>query len=197
MSLAAGWLLKQPLLLAPTLPTLSGKVRIPYAEFPRYRTGAALLYWQQRLPVAQEINGGCMKIFLKLVLSIYVFLYRLTSGAIGGQMAGLQVLLLTTTGRKTGQRRTTPLGYFKQDGNFVLIASNAGADRNPAWFYNLKSNPQVAIQIGNRQMAAHAEQADPEKRTQLWTELVKLAPAYAQYSQRTKREIPMVIVQPI
>ena len=138
-----------------------------------------------------------MKLFLKLVLSIYIFLYRLTSGAIGGQMAGLKVLLLTTTGRKTGQLRTTPLGYFKQDNNFVIIASNGGADRNPAWFYNLKSNPQVTIQIGKQQLAAKAEPADSEKRQQLWTELVKRAPAYEHYMQRTKREIPMVILQPL
>ena len=138
-----------------------------------------------------------MKIFLKLALSIYVFLYRLSGGAIGGQMSGLKVLLLTTTGRKTGQRRTTPLGYFEQDGNFIIIASNAGADSNPAWFYNLKSNPQVTLQIGNRQMAAQAEQADTEKRKQLWTELIKMAPAYGQYTQRTKREIPMVILRPV
>src|SRR5438132_9225440 len=151
---------------------------MPHTEFPRHRRRHPTAILAARLPVAQEINGGCMKIFLKLALSLYVFLYRLTGGAIGGQMSGLKVLLLTTTGRKTGQRRTTPLGYFKQDGNFVLIASNGGADRNPAWFYNLKSNPQVALQIGNRQMAAHAEEAGAEQRTQLWTELVKLAPAY-------------------
>jgi F420H(2)-dependent quinone reductase len=138
-----------------------------------------------------------MKIILKFAMSIYVFLYRLTRGAIGGQMSGLKVLLLTTTGRKTGQPRTTPLGYFKQEGNFVLIASNGGADQNPAWFYNLKSNPRVAIQIGNTQMAVQAEQAGSEKREQLWSELVKMAPAYRQYTQRTKREIPMVILQPI
>jgi F420H(2)-dependent quinone reductase len=138
-----------------------------------------------------------MKIIFKFALSIYVFLYRLTRGAIGGQMSGLKVLLLTTTGRKTGQLRTIPLGYFKQEGNFVLIASNGGANRNPAWFYNLKSNPQVAIQIGNTQMAMQAEQAGSEKREQLWSELVKMAPAYKQYTQRTKREIPMVILQPV
>ncbi len=138
-----------------------------------------------------------MKIILKFAMSIYVFLYRLTRGAIGGQMSGLKVLLLTTTGRKTGQPRTTPLGYFKQEGNFVLIASNGGADQNPAWFYNLKSNPQVAIQIGNTQMTVQAEQAGSEKREQLWSELVKMAPAYRQYTQRTKREIPMVILQPV
>jgi deazaflavin-dependent oxidoreductase (nitroreductase family) len=138
-----------------------------------------------------------MKNFLKLALSIYVFLYRLTSGAIGGKMSGLKVLLLTTTGRKTGQRRTTPLGYFEQEGNFIIIASNGGADTNPAWFHNLKSDPQVAIQIGDKQMAAQAEQAVPEKRKQLWAELVKIAPAYEQYTQRTKREIPMIILRPI
>ena len=137
-----------------------------------------------------------MKIFLKVMLSIYIFLYRLTSGAIGGRMAGLQVLLLTTTGRKTGQPRITPLGYFKQDGSFVVIASNGGADQNPAWFYNLKSNPQVTLQIGNKHLAAKAEVADTDKRGQMWAELVKMAPAYEHYTTRTKREIPMIILHP-
>ena len=137
-----------------------------------------------------------MKVFMKAALSVYIFLYRLTSGAIGGRMAGLQVLLLTTTGRKTGQTRITPLGYFKQDGNFVIIASNSGADQNPSWFYNLKSNPQVTIQIGNKHLAAKAEVVDAEKRKQLWADLVKMAPAYDRYTTRTKREIPLVVLKP-
>ena len=138
-----------------------------------------------------------MKVFMKAALAVYIFLYRLTSGAIGGRMAGLQVLLLTTTGRKTGQPRTTPLGYFTQDGNYVVIASNGGADQNPAWFYNLKSNPQVTIQAGNKQLAAKAEVVDTEKRTQMWADLVKMAPAYDRYTTRTKREIPLVILKPV
>ncbi|HET9223753.1 MAG TPA: nitroreductase family deazaflavin-dependent oxidoreductase [Roseiflexaceae bacterium] len=138
-----------------------------------------------------------MKIFLKAVLSIYIFLYRLTNGAIGGRMAGLQVLLLTTTGRKTGQSRTSPLGYFKADNNFVVIASNGGSDRNPAWFYNLKNNPQVTIQIGKTHLAAKAEVADAGKRAELWADLVKMAPAYEHYEARTKREIPIVVLQPL
>src|SRR5262245_43763091 len=115
-----------------------------------------------------------MKILVKALLSVYIFLYRLTSGAIGGRMAGLNVLLLTTTGRKTRQPRTTPLGYFKQDGNFVVIASNGGADQNPAWFYNLKSNPQVTVQIGKEQLKAKAEVVDAQNRTQMWADLVKM-----------------------
>ena len=137
-----------------------------------------------------------MRSVIRFMLSIYNFLYRLTGGAIGGRMAGLPVLLLTTTGRKTGKQRSTPLGYFEQDGAFVIIASNGGAERNPAWFYNLTSNPQVTIQIRNRQMAAHAEQAGPEQRKQLWADLVKIAPAYEPYAQRTQREIPMIILRP-
>jgi deazaflavin-dependent oxidoreductase (nitroreductase family) len=137
-----------------------------------------------------------MKIVLKIALSIYIFLYRLTSGAIGGRMAGLKVLLLTTTGRKTGQLRTTPLGYFKQGGNFIIIASNGGADQNPAWFYNLKSNPQVTLQVGDEHLTAKAEVVDAETRKQLWAELVKMAPGYEKYTQGTKREIPLILLKP-
>ncbi len=138
-----------------------------------------------------------MRSVLKVALSLYVFLYHLTNGAIGGQMSGLPVLLLTTTGRKTGKQRTIPLGYFEQDGSYVIIASNGGADRNPAWFYNVTSNPQVTIQMRNRQMAVHAQEADPEKRTQLWAHLLTLAPAYGQYAQHTKRVIPMILLRPV
>ena len=138
-----------------------------------------------------------MKVVFKVVISIYVLFYRLTSGAIGGRMAGLNVLLLTSTGRKTGKSRTSPLGYFKQDGNFVIIASNGGANQNPAWFYNVQSNPQVTIQTGREHLAAKAEVVDAEKRKQLWTELVKMAPGYDQYTKRTKREIPLVILKPV
>jgi len=138
-----------------------------------------------------------MKLLVRAVLSVYIFLYRVTSGAIGGQMAGLKVLLLTTTGRKTGQPRTAPLGYFKHGSSFVIIASNAGAERNPAWFYNLKSNPQVTIQVGNQRLRAKAEQVNSEQRTQLWEELVKMAPRYGKYAQSTKREIPLILLQPV
>jgi F420H(2)-dependent quinone reductase len=137
-----------------------------------------------------------MNAIIKAVLSLYIFLYRITSGAIGGRMANLSVLLLTTIGRKSGQARTRPLGYFKHGDKFVVIASNGGSDRSPAWFYNLISNPQVTIQVGDKQMAARAEVAEPELRKQLWDELVKMAPRYAKYEQSTKREIPLVLLQP-
>jgi F420H(2)-dependent quinone reductase len=131
----------------------------------------------------------------RFVLAIYVFLYRLTAGAFGGKVQGLSVLLLTTTGRKTGKLRTTPLGYFEQDGRYIIIASNNGANSNPGWFYNLKSHPQTKIQIKNRQFDVTATIVGPEKRSQLWERLVSISPAYGNYTKKTNREIPLVFLQ--
>ncbi|MEW5986541.1 MAG: nitroreductase family deazaflavin-dependent oxidoreductase [Chloroflexota bacterium] len=138
-------------------------------------------------------------IIFKFFLSIHVFLYRLTGGRLGGRMSwmnNMALLLLTTTGRKTGKKRTTPLGYFEDDGAYVIIASAGGSDKHPAWYYNLKSNPQVAIQVGNRRMTAVAETADPETRQRLWAKLLVIAPGYGNYEKQTTREIPVVILKP-
>ena len=141
-------------------------------------------------------RNGFFKIF-RPFLVIYVFLYRHTGGKFGGKVQGLPVLLLTTIGRKTGKKRITPLGYFEQDGYYVITASNAGFDTNPAWFYNLKNHPQVDVQIGKRQLTAIAEPAHPTLRKHLWANLVERAPGYGAYEKRTSREIPMVLLRPI
>jgi len=107
------------------------------------------------------------------------------------------VLLSTTTGRKTGKQRTTPLGYFEYDGGYVVAGSYVAlGGRYPAWFHNLTSHPQVTLQIRDRQLTARAARADPELRQQLWARLVELVPGYAAYQRRTTREIPMAILQP-
>lgn len=134
----------------------------------------------------------------RLVMSIAVLLYRITGGKFGGKVQGLRVLLLTTTGRKTGKKRTTPLGYFEHDGGgYVIIGSNAGFDTHPAWFHNLSADPNVAIQIREDQFLATAEIAGPEQRDQLWQRLMELAPPYANYAKRTSRQIPLVILRRI
>ena len=136
------------------------------------------------------------KSIFKFIMSIFVSLYRLTDGRIGGSMRGLGVLLLTTTGRKSGKQWTTPLGYFEDNGTYVITASNAGNDHNPSWFHNLKSNPQVTIQVKDKELMALAEPASPEKRNQLWEHLTAIAPGYKDYEKRTSRVIPMVILRP-
>ena len=130
-------------------------------------------------------------------MAIYVFLYRLTGGKFGSQVQGLPVLLLTTIGRKTGKKRITPLGYLEHDGSYVITATNAGFDTHPAWFHNLRSHPQVALQIGNKQLTAIAELANPTLRQQLWANFVERAPGYRAYEKRTTREIPIALLRPV
>jgi F420H(2)-dependent quinone reductase len=135
--------------------------------------------------------------FLHFIHDISVSLYRLTDGKFGGRVQGLQVLLLTTTGRKTGEERTTPLGYFMDEGNYIITASNAGRNRHPAWFHNLRAKPHVKIEIKDRQLEAEAEVAPSEKRASLWSQLISLSPWYANYAKKTNREIPLVILHPL
>lgn len=112
-------------------------------------------------------------------------------------MAGLNVLLLTTTGRKSGKQRTTPLGYFEHDGSYVITASNAGADTHPAWFLNLRDDPNVRLRIRVKEFPARAEIIGAEPRNELWAKLVSLSPQYGGYAASTKREIPMILLRPI
>jgi deazaflavin-dependent oxidoreductase (nitroreductase family) len=137
------------------------------------------------------------RLIFRLTSRIHVFLYRLTGGRLGSAVRGFHILLLTTTGRKSGKQRTTPLGYFEYDDGYVITASNAGLDRHPGWFYNLKSNPRVEVQIKDAKKEAVAEQAEGELRGLLWEQLIEHAPGYADYENSTTREIPMVILRPV
>jgi deazaflavin-dependent oxidoreductase (nitroreductase family) len=136
------------------------------------------------------------KFFFKLILLIHVFIYRLTSGRLGSEMRGFKLLLLTSVGRKTGKARANPLGYFMDGGNYIIIASNAGFDTHPAWYHNLKANPNTTIQVKSQIIAVKAETANPAERQRLWAELMKIAPGYADYEKQTKREIPVVVLRP-
>ena len=130
-------------------------------------------------------------------MGVFVSLYRATHGRFGGKVQGLPVLLLTTTGRKTGEKRTRPLGYLEHDGTYVVIASNAGFDTHPAWYLNLQSNPRVELEIQDNRLTAEAEPAKSTLREELWAKLVERAPAYDAYRTRTAREIPVVLLRPV
>ena len=137
-----------------------------------------------------------MKLFIKLLMTTYVFLYRLTGGAIGGKMVGMPVLLLNSIGRKSGKKRTTPVAYIRDGTNYVVTASNGGAATNPGWFYNLQSSPQTTIQVMAETLSVVAQQANPEEKSRLWSQLIKVAPNFEEYQRKSSREIPMVILHP-
>lgn len=127
---------------------------------------------------------------------LWVFFYRLSSGKIGGTMRGAPVLLLTTTGRKTGKKRTTPLLYvFDGPNNVVVVASNGGHQKNPQWFFNLKRNPDAEILVKKDFSKVRAKEASPEERARLWPVLTKTYSAYDDYQRKTSREIPVMILE--
>lgn len=123
-------------------------------------------------------------------------LYRASGGRIGGRLKAAPVLLLTTTGRRSGKRRTTPLLYVEDAGRYVIVASVGGAPKHPAWFLNLRDEPGASIRVGRRTLAVTAATATAEERSRLWTLAAAMYSGYDAYQARTSREIPVVILTP-
>jgi F420H(2)-dependent quinone reductase len=132
----------------------------------------------------------------RVATKLHMFVYRVTGGRLGGRMVGAPVLLLTTTGRKTGKQRTSPLLYLEDGENLVIVASNGGAPRHPTWWLNLRADPEASVEIGNRKLRVRAEEASPEEKERLWTRLVAMYGPYESYRRRTDRDIPVGILRP-
>jgi deazaflavin-dependent oxidoreductase (nitroreductase family) len=130
------------------------------------------------------------------LLSIYQWLYEKTDGRFTW-LAGLPVLLLRTTGRKTGKERTAALVYLTDGHDLVVVASNGGSDRPPSWLLNLEHNPEVGVQIGRRRLRMRARVADAQERVRLWP-LVNQnnGNRYDGYQAKTSRQIPLVVLSP-
>lgn len=129
--------------------------------------------------------------------ALHRFLYRLSGGRVGGRLWGLRVVLLTTTGRRTGKRRTVPLCSLRDGENVVVIGSYGGLDRPPAWWLNLEAHPDALLENGRNRRPVRARTASPEERSRLWAEVTAQAPGYLEYERRTDREIPVVILEPV
>ncbi len=123
-------------------------------------------------------------------------LYRLTNGSIGAKLGGRPMVLLTTTGRKSGKQRTIPLQYMMDGENIIVVASNGGNVNQPAWWHNIKANADVTVQVGKKTMRARAETANDEERARLWPILVEYYPGYQGYEDETERTVPVVILRP-
>src|SRR5829696_7748066 len=118
--------------------------------------------------------------------------YRATDGEEGHEWQGTQALLLTTTGRKSGEQRTTPLIYGRSGDDYLVVASKGGADTPPAWYLNLQANPQVEIQVKSDTMRVTARDADDGEKPELWKTMTAEWPQYDEYQEKTDRPIPVV-----
>ena len=123
--------------------------------------------------------------------------YLASGGTEGHESNGIYTLILATTGRTTGIARRTCLIYGTAGEDFVVVASKAGADKDPAWFKNLQAEPSVGVQVGGRRFTARARVATPAERETLWPQMAQIFPLYDEYAQKTDREIPIVVLTPL
>jgi len=140
---------------------------------------------------AQERRGDP---FIKAGSTINTWLYRRTGGRLGGKFAGgAPVCLLTTIGRKSGERRTVPLLYLRDGDDVVVVASKGGYSTSPQWYFNLIADPAVEVTIGREHFEMTARTATADEKSALWPRLVANYGSYDTYQARTERDIPVVI----
>jgi deazaflavin-dependent oxidoreductase (nitroreductase family) len=130
------------------------------------------------------------------VMKLHTYAYRATGGRIGHRLPGLvQMLLLDHVGAKSGKKRTIPLLYTRDGDDVVIVASKGGYPKHPAWYHNLRANPDTTIQVGSERRRVHARVAEPAERARLWPKVVDTYGGYADYQRRTEREIPLIILE--
>ncbi|OLT19267.1 nitroreductase [Actinomadura sp. CNU-125] len=125
----------------------------------------------------------------------HVARYQETDGAEGHDWQGTVTLLLTTTGRRTGRERTTPLIYQPEGDAYLVVASLGGADEHPQWYLNLRENPEVKVQVKGDRFTARARTATPEEKPAFWRKMAATWPQYDEYQKKTEREIPVVVLE--
>ena len=121
--------------------------------------------------------------------------YVKTDGAEGHDWQGTTVLILTTTGRRSGESRSTPLIYGKRGSDHVVVASKGGAEEHPAWYLNLIAQPEVTVQVRGDRFQARAHTATADEKPELWRMMTERWPAYEEYQRKTSREIPVVVLE--
>jgi F420H(2)-dependent quinone reductase len=134
---------------------------------------------------------------LRWVGKLNIPLYRVSGGRLLGEIGGAPVLLLTTTGRKSGQRRTAPVVYLADGERMIVIGSNAGHARVPAWSLNLKANPAAVVEVGRKRIEVRARVAEGEERAELWRKCNRQYSGFDDYEARTSRDIALFVLEPV
>lgn len=132
---------------------------------------------------------------ISLIGEEHVRRYLETDGAVGHEWNGVTTLVLTTTGRKSGEQRRSAMIYGEHDGAYVVIASQGGAPTHPNWYHNLTADPDVEVQVGADRFKARARTAEGEERDRLWSLMTGLWPNFDTYQTRTERVIPVVVLE--
>ena len=144
------------------------------------------------------MNGAAVdKFYLKLFMAANTFVIHLSRWRIGSQLGTQTILLLHTTGRKSGRLFVTPIAYFFTDGFYFLIGSNWGKDQNAAWFHNLMAQPLTTIEVKGRKIPIKASQAQGADYDRLWRYATQHHPPYLHYKEMTDRHIPIIILKPV
>ena len=136
-------------------------------------------------PVLRRLMGG------------HTTIYRATRGVIGHRIPGVgPMLLLDHVGAKSGTKRTSPLLYGRDSGNYVIVASKGGNPKNPGWYHNLRANPDTEIQVGSEKIPVRARVPQGEERDRLFAMMERIYSGYTDYAKRTGRKIPIVVLEP-
>ena len=121
--------------------------------------------------------------------------FRANGGKVGGPFEGAPLLLLHTTGAKTGRTRVKPLAYRRDGDRLVVFGTKGGAPTNPEWYYNIRANPRVTVEVGSDRFEADARVAPPDERDRIWRLQTQEVPVMADYQEKTDRTIPVVILE--
>ncbi|HEX5761775.1 MAG TPA: nitroreductase family deazaflavin-dependent oxidoreductase [Solirubrobacterales bacterium] len=158
-----------------------------------WNTAAISLLGDKFYSRASQLMGAAG---LRVTGKLNVPLYRLSGGRVGGRIADAPVLLLTTTGRKSGEQRTVPVVYLRDGERISVIGSNAGHSRTPAWSLNLQANPEAEIELGRRSWQVRARLAEGAERVELWRKHVEQYSGFDEYEARTDRDIALFVLEP-
>lgn len=131
-----------------------------------------------------------------ILTGINVFIYHISNGYVGSRLGKQSVLLLHTTGRRTGKQHITSLSYYRDGDNYLIVGSNWGRETHPGWFYNLMNNPQATIEVRSKTIPVEAHQAVGDEYQRLWQLVARLNPQYLRYQKGMKRRLPIVILTP-
>ncbi len=147
----------------------------------------------------KDRDNRILRAMIRATARIHRRLYRASGGRLGGNWANdrMPVLLLTTTGRRTRQPRTWPVGYTMDGQDYVVVASNGGLPKHPAWYLNLQTTPRATIEVGAVRREVVARLAEGTERERLWAHIVARYPNFEQYQAGVTRQLPVVVLSPV